>query len=138
MKDTPAEIMLKHAFDGVVAKSGVDKKLVQDIVVGNVLQPGAGENQARMAMFLSGFPETTTVVALNRFCSSGLEAVAIIAAKIKSGKPGRPRAVRERECGKGGFRASSGVLEPLNSQPNSPVVVLNAYHTLCLSYSQLY
>lgn len=36
-------------------------------------------------MFLAGFPETTTVMAINRFCSSGLEAVAIIAAKIKAG-----------------------------------------------------
>jgi len=38
-----------------------------------------------MGMFLAGFPETTTVMAINRFCSSGLEAVAIIAAKIKAG-----------------------------------------------------
>ena len=59
--------------------------MVQDIIVGNVLQPGAGENQARMAMFLAGFPETTCVVAINRFCSSGIESCAMIASKIKSG-----------------------------------------------------
>jgi acetyl-CoA acyltransferase 1 len=39
-----------------------------------------------MAMFLAGFPETTCVVAINRFCSSGIESCAMIAAKIKSGK----------------------------------------------------
>jgi acetyl-CoA acyltransferase 1 len=38
-----------------------------------------------MAMFLAGFPDTTSIVAINRLCSSGLEACAIIAAKIKSG-----------------------------------------------------
>jgi len=38
-----------------------------------------------MAMFLAGFPGTTSIVAINRLCSSGLEACAIIAAKIKSG-----------------------------------------------------
>ena len=37
-------------------------------------------------MFLAGFPKTTTVMTINRFCSSGLEAVAIVAAKIKAGK----------------------------------------------------
>ena len=38
-----------------------------------------------MACFLAGIPETTSVVAINRLCSSGLEAVATIAAKIKMG-----------------------------------------------------
>jgi len=38
-----------------------------------------------MAGFLAGFPETTSLVTLNRFCSSGLEAVATVAAKIKAG-----------------------------------------------------
>jgi len=36
-------------------------------------------------MFLAGYPDTTTVLAVNRLCSSGLEACAIIAAKIKAG-----------------------------------------------------
>jgi acetyl-CoA acyltransferase 1 len=59
---------------------------VQDIVVGNVNQPGSGAITSRMAGFLSGFPETTTLVTVNRFCSSGLEAVAIVAGKIKAGQ----------------------------------------------------
>jgi acetyl-CoA acyltransferase 1 len=58
---------------------------VQDIAVGNNLQPGAGEIPNRMAMFLAGFPDTTSIFAVNRLCSSGLEACAIIASKIKSG-----------------------------------------------------
>jgi len=37
MKDTPAEIMLKHVFEALVAKTNIDKSLIQDIVVGNVL-----------------------------------------------------------------------------------------------------
>jgi len=39
-----------------------------------------------MGMFLAGYPDTTSIVAINRFCSSGIEAIAVIAAKIKSGK----------------------------------------------------
>jgi acetyl-CoA acyltransferase 1 len=38
-----------------------------------------------MALFLAGFPDTTSVVAINRLCSSGLESCAIIAAKIIAG-----------------------------------------------------
>ncbi|MFM7854152.1 MAG: hypothetical protein ACKO96_20080 [Flammeovirgaceae bacterium] len=38
-----------------------------------------------MAMFLAGFPDTTSIVAVNRLCSSGLESCAIIASKIKAG-----------------------------------------------------
>ena len=36
-------------------------------------------------MFLAGFPDTTTIVAINRLCSSGLESCAMIASKIHSG-----------------------------------------------------
>jgi acetyl-CoA acyltransferase 1 len=38
-----------------------------------------------MGMFLAGYSETTTIVTVNRFCSSGIEAVAMVAAKIKAG-----------------------------------------------------
>lgn len=38
-----------------------------------------------MALFLAGYPDTTSCVAINRLCSSGLEACAMVAAKIKAG-----------------------------------------------------
>lgn len=59
--------------------------LVEDIVVGNVLQPGAGATTARMAAFHAGLPQSTSVCAINRQCSSGLQAVASVAASIKAG-----------------------------------------------------
>lgn len=55
------------------------------MVVGNCLQPGAGAFIARAAQLLAGFPVTSTVAAVNRQCSSGIEACSIIAAKIKAG-----------------------------------------------------
>lgn len=58
---------------------------IQDICVGNVLQPGAGATTSRMAALHAGFPEEVSVHAVNRQCSSGLQAVAIIAASIKAG-----------------------------------------------------
>lgn len=46
--------------------------MVEDIVIGNVLQSGAGSTNSRMAGFLAGYPETTCVQGINRLCSSGL------------------------------------------------------------------
>lgn len=64
--------MLRPVLEDVVKKAGIPHKLVEDICIGNVLQPGAGPTTSRMAMFLAGFPETTTLQSVNRQCSSGL------------------------------------------------------------------
>lgn len=85
LKDTLPEVMLAAALKGVVDQAKLDPKKVQDIVVGNVLQPGAGSNSSRWGEFLAGFPETTTLMAVNRQCSSGLEAVMTVVGKIKAG-----------------------------------------------------
>jgi len=60
--------------------------MVEDIVIGNVLLPGAASTNSRMAGFLAGYPETTTVQGINRLCSSGLQAVATVANAIASGE----------------------------------------------------
>jgi len=78
--------MLKPVLEAVAKQSGIDKALVEDIVIGNVLQSGSGATNARMAGFLAGYPETTCVQALNRLCSSGLQAVATVANAIASGE----------------------------------------------------
>lgn len=84
LRDTPPEVLLSTAFTGLIQRTKVDPKLVQDIVVGNVNQPGSGAIVSKMAAFLAGFPDTTCLTAINRFCSSGIEACAVIAAKIRS------------------------------------------------------
>eukprot|EP00922_Rhytidocystis_sp_ex-Travisia-forbesii_P072367 GHVS01107895.1.p1 GENE.GHVS01107895.1~~GHVS01107895.1.p1 ORF type:complete len:463 (-),score=49.28 GHVS01107895.1:159-1547(-) len=58
---------------------------IEDICIGNVLQPGAGMLSSRIASLLSGLPVSTPVYTVNRLCSSGLQAVANIAAAIESG-----------------------------------------------------
>jgi len=85
LKNTAPEYMLSIVLKEAAARAKVNPKDIQDIAVGNNLQPGAGEIPNRMAMFLAGFPDTTSVVAVNRLCSSGLEACSIIAAKIRAG-----------------------------------------------------
>lgn len=85
LKDTAPEVMLSTVLKEAAARAKISSEKIQDIAVGNNLQPGAGEITGRMAMFLAGYPDTTSIVAINRLCSSGLEACAIIASKIKTG-----------------------------------------------------
>ncbi|CAI2370325.1 unnamed protein product [Moneuplotes crassus] len=85
-KDTAVELMLSHVLKSVVTESGVDPKEIEDITVGNCLQPGAGATTSRMAQFLAGIPETTALCAINRQCSSGLQAVMSIANAIRAGQ----------------------------------------------------
>ena len=85
-KNTGIEAMLAPVLDAVAKQAGIEKSLVQDIVIGNVLAPGAGATNARMAMFLAGYPETTTCQSINRLCSSGLQSVAHVANSIASGQ----------------------------------------------------
>ncbi|XP_077379632.1 3-ketoacyl-CoA thiolase, peroxisomal isoform X2 [Festucalex cinctus] len=84
-KDTTPDELLSAVMSAVVKDAGVSPHLLGDVCVGNVLQPGAGALMARVAHFLSGFPDSVPVYTVNRQCSSGLQAVLNIAGAIRSG-----------------------------------------------------
>ena len=77
--------MLAHIFKGLIKESKLNPKLIQDIQVGNVLITGSGGGIFRTAEFLANIPKEVPISSINRQCSSGLEAISIIATKIKSG-----------------------------------------------------
>ena len=72
---TPTVSMAAHAVKHAVEKSGVEKSAVEDCFMGNVAH-GAG-NLGRNAALLAGLPITTGGVTINRFCSSGLQSIAM-------------------------------------------------------------
>ncbi|GMF40448.1 unnamed protein product [Phytophthora lilii] len=84
-KDTTPDVLLGHVLQAVLKQAKLDPKLVGDVVVGNVLQPGAGAGMARMAQLAAGIPHTVPLHVVNRQCSSGLQAVANVTAAIKAG-----------------------------------------------------
>ncbi|KMU88944.1 3-ketoacyl-CoA thiolase A [Coccidioides immitis H538.4] len=84
-KDTAAADLLAGVFKAVIEKSNIDPALVEDIAVGSVLAPGGGATEFRAAALVAGFPEGTAVKALNRQCSSGLQAIVDIANAVKAG-----------------------------------------------------
>jgi acetyl-CoA acyltransferase 1 len=77
--------LLAYTFQNLISRSKIDPSLVEDIAVGNVLAPGGGATEFRAAALVAGFPESTAVKALNRQCSSGLQACVDIANAIKTG-----------------------------------------------------
>ena len=85
-KDTGTEAMLRPVLEAVAKQANIEKSLVEDIVIGNVSCGGAGCTNARMGMYLAGYPDTTCAQGINRLCSSGLKAVATIANSIRSGQ----------------------------------------------------
>lgn len=85
-KDTSVEVMLGAVLKQVVEEGKIDGSKVEDICVGNVLAPGAGATTSRMAGFLAGIPETAGLSAVNRQCSSGLQAVMNIVNSIRGGQ----------------------------------------------------
>ncbi|XP_031168904.2 3-ketoacyl-CoA thiolase, peroxisomal isoform X2 [Sander lucioperca] len=83
-KDTTPDELLSAVMTAVLTDVGLSPDKLGDVCVGNVLQPGAGALMARVAHFLSGFPETVPVYTVNRQCSSGLQALFNIAGAIRS------------------------------------------------------
>jgi acetyl-CoA acyltransferase 1 len=85
-KDTPADDLLCAVLVAVLKQTGVEPEAIGDLVVGTVLAPGSQRAiECRIAMLLAGIPETVPIQTVNRQCSSGLQAVADVAAAIRAG-----------------------------------------------------
>ncbi len=72
-----------HAIEHAVKRAGIDPAEVEDVIIGCGLPEGAtGHNVARNAAIRAGLPVTTSGVTLNRFCSSGLQAISFAAQRV--------------------------------------------------------
>jgi acetyl-CoA C-acetyltransferase len=74
-----------HAIAAALASSSVPAELVEEVIMGHVLQAGTGQAPARQAALLGGVPVTASAVAINKVCGSGLKAVMLAAQAIKAG-----------------------------------------------------
>jgi acetyl-CoA acyltransferase len=71
----------------VVARSKVDPALIEDVIVGCAMpEAEQGMNVARFALLLAGLPEHVPGVTVNRFCSSGLQTIAMAASQVRAGE----------------------------------------------------
>ena len=69
----------------VVARSGIDTALVGEVIMGQVLAAGAGQNPARQALMKAGLPKEIPGLTINAVCGSGLKAVMLAAQAVAYG-----------------------------------------------------
>lgn len=86
-RKTRPDDLLAHVLKGTVQAAGVDAACIEDVIVGCAMPEGEqGMNVARIGLLLAGFPVTVPGVTINRFCSSGLQAIAMAADRIRLGE----------------------------------------------------
>ena len=86
-RNTRPDDMLAHVLKAVVAQApGIDPGRIDDAIIGCAMPEGEqGMNVARIGVLLAGLPDTVAAQTVNRFCSSGLQAVALAANEIRLG-----------------------------------------------------
>ncbi|MGH7331314.1 MAG: acetyl-CoA C-acyltransferase [Candidatus Rokuibacteriota bacterium] len=83
LNNTHGATAAAHVIAQAVQRAGVEPAEVEDVILGCALPEGAtGQNIARQAALRAGLPVTTGGVTVNRFCSSGLQAIAMAAHRV--------------------------------------------------------
>jgi acetyl-CoA acyltransferase len=87
-RNTRPDDLLAHVIKAAVAQApGIDVSRIDDAVIGCAMpEAEQGMNVARIATLLAGLPHTVAAVTINRFCSSGVQAIAMAADRIRTGE----------------------------------------------------
>ncbi|PLR86163.1 acetyl-CoA C-acyltransferase [Bacillus canaveralius] len=85
LKDVSAPELGAIAIKGALEKAGVSPNQVDEVIMGNVLQAGLGQNPARQSALKAGLPETVSALTINKVCGSGLKAIHLAAQAIIAG-----------------------------------------------------
>lgn len=85
LKDVSATELGGIVIKEALSRSGVNAEDVGEVIMGNVLQAGLGQNPARQAAIKGGLPETVPALTINKVCGSGLKAVHLARQAILAG-----------------------------------------------------
>ncbi|MEK3934982.1 acetyl-CoA C-acetyltransferase [Sporosarcina sp. FSL W7-1349] len=85
LKDVSAPELGAIVIKEALARAGVEPEHVDEVIMGNVLQAGLGQNPARQASMKAGLPETVPSMTINKVCGSGLKAVHLARQAIVAG-----------------------------------------------------
>ena len=86
LKDVPAAELGAIVVKEAVKRAGIKPEMVDEVIFGNVLQAGFGQNIARQVTLKAGLPIETTAMTINIVCGSGLKSVALAANQILAGE----------------------------------------------------
>ena len=85
LKDVPTRKLGAIAIKGAVERAGIKPEMVDEVIMGAVLQGGLGQNVARQMTLDAGLPIEVPAMTINKVCGSGLRAVELAAQIIKAG-----------------------------------------------------
>ena len=81
----PAADLGAHVIKGLLAKTGLKPEQISEVILGQVLTAGVGQNAARQAAIRAGLPDMVPAMTINKVCGSGLKATHLAAQAIKAG-----------------------------------------------------
>lgn len=85
LKDMTAVGLGAVAAKEAIKRAGIDPAIIDEVILGNVLQGGLGQNVARQIAMAAGVPKEVPAMTLNKVCGSGLRTVGLAAQIIKAG-----------------------------------------------------
>jgi len=86
LKDVEPQELGRIVVEEVIKRAGVNKDEIEEVIFGNVLQAGLGQNPARQVSIRAGLPYEVNAFTVNKVCGSGLKAVALGAQAIMLGE----------------------------------------------------
>ena len=115
----PAVELGRTVIEAVIERSGIAKADIDEVILGQVLQGGCGQNPTRQAAIFAGLPESVPSYTVNKLCGSGLKTVALAALSIAAGEAdaiiaggmeSMSQAPYILEQARGGYRLGNGTL----------------------------
>jgi len=85
LKDVPAVQLGVVVVKEAIKRAGIGVSQVENVILGNVLQAGLGQNTARQVLIHAGIPQEVPAMTVNKVCASGLRSVSLAAQMIKAG-----------------------------------------------------
>ncbi|HEI2160105.1 TPA: acetyl-CoA C-acetyltransferase [Staphylococcus aureus] len=85
-KDVPAYDLGATLIEHIIKETGLNPSEIDEVIIGNVLQAGQGQNPARIAAMKGGLPETVPAFTVNKVCGSGLRSIQLAYQSIVTGE----------------------------------------------------
>ena len=126
-RNTRPDDLLVAAIKGALAQApGLDPKVIEDAIIGCAIpEAEQGLNVARISVLLSGLPNTVAGVTVNRFCASGLTAIAMAADRIRVG---------EAEAMIAGGTESMSMVPMMGNRPSMNMSIFDSNENVGIAY----
>ncbi|MGC8913047.1 MAG: thiolase family protein [Thermoplasmata archaeon] len=85
LKGIPVQKLGAIVIEEAVKRAGIEKNCVEEVIMGNVLQAGLGQNPARQAAIYAGISYEAGALTVNKVCGSGMKAIMLAASEIRAG-----------------------------------------------------